>query len=802
MNIPNSLPIMYSLKNIPNVSKFHYQKMLTAKTELLLGRMRWKLFWSQQNNQQKKDFQSFGFKTPHYPPFMKELMPFENDMVEMIKSVEMRNTSNPLQDQMREDIKKIKQIPEIIVEADKTSNLYLIKPEPYSKYLKDTISKEYKKTDISTVDKINVEAAKNARRFGLDDRIEAVAKKPAYLTIKDHKEDFPARLKFRLINPCKSNMGKISKSILDRVNKEVKAATGLKQWKSTGEVLDWYRSLQGKQRMKFLKFDITEYYPSISMDLLKKAINYARQYTTITHEEEETIMHCRKTVLIGNDNSIWMKKNNPDFDTPMGSLDSAEVSETVGLYLLWRLEDIIPDGMVGLYRDDGLSVIEGNGQEVDRVRKKLTKLFKEEGLKITTEGNITVVDYLDVVLDLKNNSYKPFTKVNANTKYVSLQSNHPPVVLANIPDAVSKRLSSVSSSKEMFEAEVRHYQQALSEAGYKDDLVYVEPLEDMEVNGMRKQRSRAVMWYNPPFSSNVKTNVGRKFITLLKKHFPPSSELYKLFNTKKVKLSYSCCPNMKAIISSHNAKITRAKQTVDTPGCNCRGGVEKCPLNGRCLTESLVYKAKVSSCEGDKSYIGQAASTFKLRFNNHTNSFVNPKKKKSTALSSYIWYLNSRGVEYNISWSTECTPQPYQGGSRTCDLCLMEKTLIARSDRMTSLNRRNEVMTKCRHRMPFFLDNYLGLAATTITEDEGEGPSIPPHHDLQPAQINPDPPDLPPLPPLPPIIPEDEGDWLNLSQNNPYPPDPIPEVHPDSQPSVSGPMTRSRRKKQQSNVNI
>ena len=102
----------------------------------------------------------------------------------------------------------------------------------------------------------------------------------------------------------------------------------------------------------------------------------------------------------------------------MGSLDSAEVTETVGLYLLWRLEDIIPDGKVGLYRDDGLSVIEGNGQEVERVRKKLTKLFQEEGLKITTEANITVVDYLDVVLDLKNNSFLPFTKVNA--KYVSL----------------------------------------------------------------------------------------------------------------------------------------------------------------------------------------------------------------------------------------------------------------------------------------------------------------------------------------------------------------------------------------------
>ena len=203
---------------------------------------------------------------------------------------------------------------------------------------------------------------------------------------------------------------------------------------------------------------------------------------------------------------------------------------------------------------------------------------------------------------------------------------------------------------------------------------------------------------------------------------PPSSELYKLFNPKKVKISYSCCPSMKTVINSHNAKITRTKQTVDTPGCNCRGGVEKCPLDGQCQTESLVYKATVSSIEGDKTYIGQAASTFKLRFNNHKNSFIHPKKKKSTALSSYVWYLNRREVDHNIRWAIECTPCPYQGGGRPCELCLMEKTLIARSDQAVSLNRRNEIMTKCRHKMPFFLDNYHGLKIPTIQEDEEQTP--------------------------------------------------------------------------------
>ena len=164
---------------------------------------------------------------------------------------------------------------------------------------------------------------------------------------------------------------------------------------------------------------------------------------------------------------------------------------------------------------------------------------------------------MDVIMDLQNNSYKPFNKPNSNTKYVCIQSNHPPSILANIPDAISRRLSSVSSTKEMFDSEVPHYQQALLDAGYKDDLVY---REDNQLPGENKRRSRAVIWYNPPFASNVKSNIGKRFLQLLRKHFPPSSDLYKLFNSKKVKLAYSCCPSMKTIISSHNAKVIKQKK--------------------------------------------------------------------------------------------------------------------------------------------------------------------------------------------------------------------------------------------------
>ena len=62
---------------------------------------------------------------------------------------------------------------------------------------------------------------------------------------------------------------------------------------------------------------------------------------------------------------------------------------------------------VGLYRDDGLALSDGNGPETERLKKEITKIFKENGLGITTSTNVKIVNFLDVTLNLNNGSYKP-----------------------------------------------------------------------------------------------------------------------------------------------------------------------------------------------------------------------------------------------------------------------------------------------------------------------------------------------------------------------------------------------------------
>ena len=80
------------------------------------------------------------------------------------------------------------------------------------------------------------------------------------------------------------------------------------------------------------------------------------------------------------------------FDITMGSYDGAETCELVGLYLLHKLSSIIPSSEIGLYRDDGLSMIPNlNGPKSEQLKKKIIKIFKLEGLKITCDTNLVQV---------------------------------------------------------------------------------------------------------------------------------------------------------------------------------------------------------------------------------------------------------------------------------------------------------------------------------------------------------------------------------------------------------------------------
>ena len=148
----------------------------------------------------------------------------------------------------------------------------------------------------------------------------------------------------------------------------------------------------------------------------------------------------------------------------------------------------------------------------------MCKIFRDNDLKITVEANLTIVNFLDVTLDLKSGKHLPYTKEGNIPLYVHKQSNHPPSILRNIPESIHKRLSEISSDKECFDKAKSTNQVALNESGYKCNLSYKQTIPDAPKT--RRNRQRNITWFNPPYSKNVETKVGKCFLSLIDHHFP------------------------------------------------------------------------------------------------------------------------------------------------------------------------------------------------------------------------------------------------------------------------------------------
>ena len=183
------------------------------------------------------------------------------------------------------------------------------------------------------------------------------------------------------------------------------------------------------------------------------------------------------------------------------------------------------------------------------------QIFAKNGLRITIEANKKVVNFLDVTLDLNTEKFKPYSKPTNTPLYVHSKSNHPPNIIKNIPDSINRRLSDISSDEHVFNEAAAPYQEALRKSGYTYSLK-LKPSQQTPPN--QKSRRRNIIWFSPPFSKNVKTNIGRAFISLIDRCFPTGHKLRKIFNRNTIKLSYSCMPNVKQIIDGHNKNILRA----------------------------------------------------------------------------------------------------------------------------------------------------------------------------------------------------------------------------------------------------
>ena len=171
-----------------------------------------------------------------------------------------------------------------------------------------------------------------------------------------------------------------------------------------------------------------------------------------------------------------------------------------------------------------------------------------------------------------------------------------------LPLSLERRLSKLSSNEKIFNDSIPSYQEALIKAGYNLQPQVNLPETRPEKNNSQ-QLKRKVTWFNPWYSKNVSTKVGKFSLSWIDHHkyFPPQHKLYKFFNRNNVKISYSCLPNIKSIINAHNGNILCLSPTIGRSTCNCIN-ISQCPLQQRCLSNNILYQAS----SGKQSDLGQS----------------------------------------------------------------------------------------------------------------------------------------------------------------------------------------------------
>ena len=143
--------------------------------------------------------------------------------------------------------------------------------------------------------------------------------------------------------------------------------------------------------------------------------------------------------------------------------------------------------------------------------------------------------------------------------------------------------------------------------------------------------------------------------------------------------------------------------------CNCRDKV-RCPLEGKCKRECVVYKVEVYSDPNNKRnkkiYFGSTPRDFKTRFYNHKTSFSHEKHRYSTTLSSNVWKLkDNKGIDPIMKWEVIKKCRKYRAEDRSCLLCMEEKLAITSCKSRDMLNQRSEVLNSCSHKRAWLLDN-------------------------------------------------------------------------------------------------
>ena len=151
-------------------------------------------------------------------------------------------------------------------------------------------------------------------------------------------------------------------------------------------------------------------------------------------------------------------------------------------------------------------------------------------------------------------------------------------------------------------------------------------------------------------------------------------------------------PNVKSIINKHKTVLDPSTNNSERT-YNCKNK-EKCPLQEKCLTSNIMYKATLTSNQDNYQHkiYGITETKSKQRYANHIKSFRHEKHQSNTELSNELWIIKHNNYTPNIVWEILRKHHTYSPNTKRCSLCLNEKLEIARHKGRNLVNKRSEII--------------------------------------------------------------------------------------------------------------
>ena len=79
--------------------------------------------------------------------------------------------------------------------------------------------------------------------------------KDVYILFKEHQPNFENKFQSRLINPSKTELGIISKNIIQNIVLNIQKTTHNNFWKNSTDTVEWFRNIKNKSKATFIQFD-------------------------------------------------------------------------------------------------------------------------------------------------------------------------------------------------------------------------------------------------------------------------------------------------------------------------------------------------------------------------------------------------------------------------------------------------------------------------------------------------------------------------------------------------------------------